>query len=95
LAPWLAAAALASLPLVFLALLLSWSAFPATRVEGVQGRYFIAPALLAAMALAPAAQRRPRSTWRRVAGTGAVLACAAGIVTSALAFFTALAQRYH
>lgn len=49
LALWLAG--LASLVLVFLAMLIAWSPFPALRVEGVQGRYLLIPALLLALAM--------------------------------------------
>jgi len=37
--------------LVFLAMLLSWTPHPATLIAGVQGRYFLVPALLVAYAL--------------------------------------------
>ena len=47
----LAIAAFGSAALVFLALLFGWTPFPATVVLGVQGRYFIVPALLIAAAL--------------------------------------------
>ena len=43
----LLALALASAALVFLALLVTWTPHPAALVQGVQGRYFIVPALLA------------------------------------------------
>lgn len=39
-------AAMASVLSVFLLLLWSWTPYPAHLIEGVQGRYFIAPALL-------------------------------------------------
>lgn len=37
--------------LAFLLMLVTWSPFPAELIEGVQGRYFIAPALVAAYAV--------------------------------------------
>ncbi len=47
---------LASVLLTFLALLVEWTVGPATRVDGVQGRYFIIPALMLAYALLSEAQ---------------------------------------
>lgn len=48
----LVTAAVASVFLVFLLLLWSWTPYPAQLIEGVQGRYFIAPALLLSYAAA-------------------------------------------
>lgn len=48
----LIASAVASVLLVFLLLLWSWTPYPAYLIEGVQGRYFIAPALLLSYAAA-------------------------------------------
>ena len=95
-APWLLAAAAASVPLVFAALLVGWSEFPATRIDGVQGRYFIAPALLAAAALAAPrrSERQPR-TWRRAAGTAAGAVALAGAALGAYIFWVTLTLRYH
>lgn len=93
-APWLMLAALASVPMVFAAMLVSWSAFPATRIDGVQGRYFIAPALLMAVAWAgPAAT--PRAPWRRAAGRLAIATTAAGAAVGVAAFWLTLGARYH
>jgi len=95
-APWLLAAAAASVPLVFAALLVGWSEFPATRIEGVQGRYFIAPALLVAVALA--APRRPGHSlpaWRRAAGRAAGAVALAGAGLGLYAFWVTLTLRYH
>lgn len=47
-----ATSAAASVLLVFLLLLWSWTPYPADLIEGVQGRYFIAPALLLSYAAA-------------------------------------------
>lgn len=44
-------AGLISALLAFLLMLLTWSPFPTQLIEGVQGRYFIAPALVAAFGL--------------------------------------------
>ncbi len=93
-APWLLAAALASVPLVFAALLLGWTAFPATRIEGVQGRYFLAPALLAAVALA-APQPEPAGAWRRGAGVAAAGVAAVGALLCVHALWLTLSARYH
>lgn len=43
--------AFCSILLIFLALLVTWNAHPASVIQGVQGRYFIVPALLIAYAL--------------------------------------------
>lgn len=43
--------ALASVALSFLLMLLTWNPFPTQMIEGVQGRYFIAPALVLAYGL--------------------------------------------
>ncbi|CAN7540387.1 DUF2142 domain-containing protein [Acidovorax sp. LjRoot66] len=48
--------ALASCVLVFLALAISWNDYPVAIISGVQGRYFIVPALLGATALGPMGQ---------------------------------------
>lgn len=48
----LVASAMASVLLVFLLLLWSWTPYPAHLIEGVQGRYFIGPALLLSYAAA-------------------------------------------
>jgi len=47
----LAGAALASVGLIFLALLVTWTPHPASVVQGVQGRYFVVPVLLLGYAL--------------------------------------------
>lgn len=58
----LATCALGAVVMAFALMLLTWTPFPADMVEGVQGRYFIAPALVLAYALgdgpAPAAAER-------------------------------------
>lgn len=56
--------------LVFLALLITWNAHPATLIEGVQGRYFLVPALLLAYALGGHATRGGGLV--RLAGLGVV-----------------------
>lgn len=48
----LAACALACTLLVFFALLVAWNPPPATVIDGVQGRYFLIPALMLAYAIA-------------------------------------------
>jgi hypothetical protein len=49
----LALCALGSSFLVFMLMLITWSPFPTHLIEGVQGRYFITPAIVAAYAMAP------------------------------------------
>lgn len=56
---------------VFLLLLWSWTPYPANLIEGVQGRYFIAPALLLSYAAASrCALDRPGASGERTAGLG-------------------------
>lgn len=81
-------AAAACAVLVFLAMLLTWTPHPARTVDGVQGRYFIVPALVAAYALGAPPGRRPGG---RV--TGVLVACFAAVSLWALG--TALLARYH
>ncbi|WP_413719774.1 DUF2142 domain-containing protein [Silicimonas sp. MF1-12-2] len=47
------AVALISVFLVFLSLLVGWTPHPAMQIEGVQGRYFLAPALILLACLVP------------------------------------------
>jgi len=47
----LMASAAASLGIIFLALLVTFTPHPATLVQGIQGRYFLVPTLLMAYAL--------------------------------------------
>lgn len=84
----LVAAAAACASLVFLALLVTWTPHPATTIQGVQGRYFVVPALTLAYALG--ATLRPRSPrW-----PGWALVCAMAAV-SCYALLTTLLDRYH
>jgi uncharacterized membrane protein len=43
--------AIGSLAIIFFAMLISWTPHPATVIEGVQGRYFLIPAIMLAYAL--------------------------------------------
>ncbi|MDB5881690.1 MAG: Protein of unknown function rane [Ramlibacter sp.] len=84
----LAVAALAGAGLVFLAMLVTWTIHPATVVNGVQGRYFIVPAIILAYAIGAAVTPRgPR--W-----PGWLVLCATAGV-SFYAFIVALVARYH
>jgi uncharacterized membrane protein len=84
----LALAALACFGLVFFALLITWTPHPATIVEGVQGRYFIVPAIVLAYSMgatiAPTGWRWP--AWMAVFATTAV---------SMNALIATLLARYH
>ena len=86
----LAGAALASSFLVFLALALTWNPYPALIIEGVQGRYFIVPALIVGYALSgPHPNQRPaRPPWEFW------LAALVALV-SLTALAQALIHRYH
>lgn len=82
----LPAIAAASVLLTFLALLVQWSAFPAPFIDGVQGRYFIIPAIV--LAYACTLQEGWRTWPARV-----LLAAALGISAAATAS-TVLARYY-
>lgn len=47
----LALSAFASIFLIFFALLVTWNMHPASRIEGVQGRYFLVPVIMLAYAI--------------------------------------------
>ncbi len=74
--------------LVFLALLVTWTPHPAATVMGVQGRYFVVPAIMLAYAIgATAAARRPQWPGRVLVGATAA--------TSMYALLVTLLARYH
>ena len=70
------------------ALLVTWTPYPASTIEGIQGRYFIVPALAAAYALAPpqGTPKPARWPWAGVAVFGAV---------ALYALIDTLLRRYH
>ncbi len=82
--------ALASVALIFLALLVTWTPHPATMVLGVQGRYFVVPAIL--LGYVVSGTPTPQSTLRR-SFSGLVLAGFAYYALSSLTM--ALVERYH
>lgn len=84
----LALAALASALLVFLALLVTWTAHPAATVAGVQGRYFVVPAIMLAYAIGATAPRRAVSR-----PTLALLVVVTAVSLHALV--SAVLARYH
>lgn len=86
----LALCALASVLLVFFALLVTWNVHPASIIEGVQGRYFLIPALLLAYTIG-GAECYKKSLYS-VAGLGALLFMFlfSGYITS-----NALLNRYY
>jgi len=83
----LALLALACATLVFAALLVTWTPYPAATVQGVQGRYFLVPAILLAYALdaTPAGLPRWNINFSRAAlaffGTASLYAFIATLVT--------------
>lgn len=86
----LGAIAVASIGMVFLAMLATWTPHPATVVKGVQGRYFVVPAILLGYAAGGFATRqRPLHQW--IAG----LAVAGFALTSLTALTMAVLGRYH
>lgn len=79
-----------SIGLVFLAMVVTWTPHPATVVKGVQGRYFVVPAILLGYAVSGCAtQQPPLRQW--IAGL-VVLVFA---LTSLAALVMALGGRYH
>jgi uncharacterized membrane protein len=84
----LAGAAVACGLLVFLALLVTWTPHPTATVEGVQGRYFVVPAIMLAYAIGATAPPRRMHT-----ATLALLVAVAAVSVHALVA-TVLA-RYH
>ncbi|KAF1046228.1 DUF2142 domain-containing protein [Xylophilus sp.] len=85
---WLLLTAAGSILLVFLAMLVTWTPHPTDHVAGVQGRYFVAPLLVAAAALSGTHDNwRP---WWRAAPLVLLFAAA-----SLSALLPALNARYH
>ena len=82
--------AIASTALVFFAMLVTWTAVPAVTINGVQGRYFLAPALVLSFALSGQAGLVPPALrWWGWASFG-VFTC-----LSATALVLTLLARYH
>lgn len=54
---------LACVGMVFLAMLLTWTPYPAQTIQGVQGRYFLLPAMVMAYSLSGVS---PRPTWSKM-----------------------------
>lgn len=65
---------LVAIPLAFLAMLLTWTPHPAWVIYGVQGRYFMGPALVVAYALAAGSADTPRRSPLTVVGWASALA---------------------
>ena len=86
----LAAIALASIGLIFLAMLATWTPHPASVIKGVQGRYFVVPAILLGYAASGGAkQQSPLRQW--ISG----LAVTVFAFASLAALTIALLGRYH
>lgn len=82
--------ALSSMGLVFLALLVTWTPHPAQFIDGIQGRYFMIPALVLAYAVS---DLRPHGIrWLRWLQWGALIAFA---LFAGWACVTSLMMRYH
>jgi uncharacterized membrane protein len=71
--------------LSFFLMMVSWSPYPTELIEGVQGRYLIAPALVGAYAFAEPPEATPSQTHPRLAMVWKVLRC---IALALLALFT-------
>ena len=82
--------ALASVALIFLAMLVTWTPHPALLVQGVQGRYFVAPMILLGYAMSGFAAKKCPSH-RRFAG----LVLLGFALCSITALTTTLLTRYH
>ena len=81
---------IASIGLVFLAMVVTWTPHPATVIRGVQGRYFVVPAILLGYALSGYASQQP--PFRQWIATSTIALFA---VTSLTALTMALLDRYH
>lgn len=86
----LAAVALASVSLIFLALLVTWTPHPASVVQGVQGRYFVVPMILMGYVASGFATVQPPLR-RGLAG----LVLAGFALSSLTALTMTLLTRYH
>lgn len=82
--------ALISTLFVFFALLVTWNAHPATVIQGVQGRYFLIPALLFAYALGGGG--KSGRSWLSVAGFAGVVSL---FVISTCSTAAVLLDRYY
>jgi uncharacterized membrane protein len=60
---------ISSLLLIFLALLVTWTPYPATIISGVQGRYFLIPVILLAYGLGFTASESTTVGWQRACAT--------------------------
>lgn len=85
---WLLATAATSILLMFFALLVTWTPHPEIHVQGVQGRYFLIPLLIAAAALSGT-----RNTWQPWWRTSPLVATFAALSLAAL--IPTLQARYH
>ena len=83
-------AATTSIGLIFLSQLVTWTAHPATVIEGVQGRYFVMPMVLLGYALSGSA--KPSS---RLQGRLAALTLSGFTLCSLAALSMTLLSRYH
>lgn len=83
--------ALCSSLLIFLALLVQWNPSGATIIDGVQGRYFILPALMLGYAFAPGAQRPMGPRMHRAVMLMVLLT----LLMTATSSTTALVARYY
>lgn len=86
----LVAISVVSIGLIFLAMLVTWTPHPASVIKGVQGRYFVVPAVLLGYAASGYVTKQPPlRQW--IAG----LVVAVFALTSLTALTTALLGRYH
>ena len=82
--------AMASIGLIFLSQLVTWTAHPATVIEGVQGRYFVVPMVLLGFVLSGLAKGQTR-----LQGRLAALALSGFALCSLTALSMTLLSRYH
>lgn len=59
--------ALASILLIFIALLITWNRHPASLIEGVQGRYFLVPMIMLAYAISGGGLKLYEGAFRKIA----------------------------
>lgn len=82
--------AMASAMLIFMALLVTWTPHPATTIQGVQGRYFLIPAIMLAFGLAGAGS----SDTREGHGLSALVVVTYSVISIGILIATLL-SRYH
>ena len=82
----LIACAFGSLAIIFFAMLISWTPHPASLIDGVQGRYFLIPAMMFAYALCQQVKKQGSLRQTLALGCLGVLGMYSAINTGVLVF---------